>query len=406
MKRYLKNVRVIDVANKKTIENAHVVINGAYIEKVSTEPLNNVDGTSLDLTGKTLLPGLVDAHVHLSGNARPDVLERFRDPEAVVALRAASNARITLEAGITMVRNLGEKAYADVHLARSIEMKESVGPRVITAGRGISIVGGHGTPVIREVSGADDARLAVREHVKAGVDQIKVIASGGVLTAGTVPGASQMTMEELKAIVDEAKTHFKPTSAHAHGTQAIRNCIEAGIDSIEHCSLPDEESLELMAEKGIFMVPTFTSGEMILRYGKEAGIREEVIEKSKRMAEEHKKRFYQAVTKGVKVAMGTDVSTPYNEHGENAVELELMVDAGMSPMDAIVASTRHGAEVCGMADKTGTIAAGMYADLLVVDGDPLSDITILQNKENFHLIMKEGDVVFSRDNPFNGGILN
>ncbi|MFM1654320.1 amidohydrolase family protein [Brevibacillus sp. B_LB10_24] len=397
MKLYVKNVRVIDGISPKPLENRHVVINGTMIETVSDKPIEDFDGTVWDGTGKTLLPGLVDSHVHLSGNGLPDVLERFTDPEAVVTLRAAANARKTLEAGITMVRNVGEKAYIDVHLARSIEAKETIGPRVITCGRGISILGGHGTPVIREVCGADDARLAVREHIKAGVDQIKVIASGGVLSKGTYVGAHQMTMDELRAITDEARTHFRRTCAHAHGAQAIRNCIEAGINTIEHCSLPDEESMELMAQKGIYMIPTFASSEMILRYGKEAGIRDEVIEKSKRVDEEHKERFRQAIAKGVKVAMGTDASTPYNFNGENAMELALMVDAGMTPMDAIIASTRNGAIVCEREHVTGTIEAGKFADLLVVEGDPLTHISLLQNKTNFHLIMKEGEVVFARD---------
>lgn len=396
MKLLLTNIRIIDGRNPQPIDQAHVVIHGSRIEWIGHELPEGFEGTTIDCTGKTLMPGMIDTHVHLSGNCKPDLLERFTDPDAVVTMRAVHNARTTLLAGFTMVRNVGEKSYIDVHLAKSIASGETFGPRVITCGRGISIVGGHGTPAIREISGADDARLAVREHIKAGVDQIKIIASGGVLSRGTVPGAHQMTMDEMKAITDEAKAFFRRTCAHAHGTQAIRNCIEAGIDSIEHCSLPDDESLEKMVEKGTFLVPTFVSGEMINRHGLEAGIRAEVVDKSKRMAEEKKERFQRALQVGVRIAMGTDVSTPYNEHGKNALELQLMVDCGMKPMDAIISTTYNAAACCALEQETGSVEIGKLADLIVLPGDPLKDISLLQRSSEFDLILKEGEVVSAR----------
>jgi len=296
-----------------------------------------------------------------------------------------------------MVRNLGEKSYIDVHLSNSIEEKESLGPRIITCGRGISILGGHGTPAIRRVSGADDARLAVREHVNAGVDQIKIIASGGILTQGSPVGASQMTEKELYAISDEAKAHFKPICAHAHGNESIKNCIDIGVASIEHCSLGDEDTFEKMAEYDIYMVPTFSSGEMIIKHGKQLGIDKEIIEKTKKIEEEKYEKFRCALKKKVKVAMGTDASTPYNNHGNNAQELNLMVEAGMSPIEAIIATTYNAAKLCGMEGNTGVIEEGKYADLLITESNPLKEINSLQDKKNIFMLFKEGDCVISKE---------
>ncbi len=388
----IENVNVLDVKNKKIINNIDVLVKEDKIAAIGKD-LSAPDCFIINGLNKTLIPGMIDAHVHLGSSCTVDFMERMKDPGEVVALRAISNAEKTLKAGVTGVRNAGEKNHIDTFVRDSIEKGENLGPTIIACGRGISIVGGHGYPGIRTINGEDDARGAVREHVEAKVNQIKVIASGGVLTKGTIIGLSQMTMNEMKAITSEAKAFGLTTMAHAHGTQAIRNCIEAKIDSIEHCSLPDEESLRLMAEKGIFMVPTFAASEMIERNGTKAGFAEEVIKKSQLIKEDKKRLFKLALDIGVNIAMGTDAGSPLNYHGENAVEIELMVKYGMKPMDALIAATYNGARVCRIDNFVGSIEVDKIADLVLINGNPIDDVKILQNQDNILMVLKKGKIV-------------
>ncbi len=388
----IKSTNLLDVKNKKLVDNLDVLIDGEKIIRIG-EFISIGESFVIDGSNKTLIPGLIDVHVHLGSSCTVDFMNKMKDPTEVVTLRAVSNARKTLITGITTVRNAGEKNHLDTFVRDSIAMGENIGPTIIASGRGISIVGGHGYPGIRRVSGPDDARLAVREHVEANVDQIKIIASGGVLTKGSAIGLSQMTMEEMEAVTSEARAFRLPTLAHAHGTQAIKNCIEAGIDTIEHCSLPSEESLRLMAEKEIFMIPTFAASEMILRNGKNMDFSQDTIRKSETIKEDKKRLFKLALEMGVNIAMGTDAGSPLNYHGSNAVELEFMVEYGMEPIDALIAGTYNGARVCRIDDVVGSIEEGKFADLVLVNGNPIKNIKILQATENIDMVMKKGEIV-------------
>lgn len=349
----------------------------------------------IDLGGARVLPGLIDAHIHLGSDCTPNLFDAMAGPPALVALRAAMNARRTLEAGFTSIRNVGECNYMDVHLRDAIEAGYVVGPRVVTCGLGIAIIGGHGHPGSWTVAGPEDCRKAVREHLANRVDQIKAIGTGGVLSKGKRPGASQLTFEELKVIADEAHRAGLMCCVHAHGTQGIREALLAGFDSIEHASLPDEECIQLFLDTGAYLVPTFAAGERIKAHAER--LSPEVLSKSLQMAEEKARRFRWAVEAGVKsIALGTDAGSPFNYHGENAQEFVLMVHHGMSPRDAIRAGTEVAAACIGLGDQVGSITPGKWADLVVVDGNPLEDIAVLTHREKIKLVFKGGEIVADR----------
>jgi imidazolonepropionase-like amidohydrolase len=318
-------------------------------------------------------------------------------------MRATVHARRLLEAGITSVRDGGSTAYADIALRQAIDAGLVPGPRVRACGYGLKMTGGHGdsffSPIV-EVSQPgmantpDEARKVARMNLKMGADHIKIIsASGGVMSAGTEPGAPQMTIEEMRAAIDEAHNAGKPAMAHTHGTQAVKNAILAGVDSVEHGSYLDDEAIEMLLHRGVFLVPTLLAPVRIVQHGERGGIPEYAVRKAKQVREEHAKSFARAVRAGVKIAMGTDAGTPYNVHGENLNELSLMVEAGMTPMQAIVASTRMGAQLLQLGDKVGTLEAGKLADVVVLDGNPAERIDLLSDPARIRLVMKDGVVV-------------
>jgi imidazolonepropionase-like amidohydrolase len=258
------------------------------------------------------------------------------------------------------------------------------------AGAIICMTGGHGWFIGREADGPDDVRRAVREQLKAGADCIKFTATGGGMTPGVDPRASSFTDVELAAGVDEAHKAFRRAIAHAQGNTGIKTAVRAGIDSVEHGVYLDDEVIEEMRRRGTFLVPTLVAPAMIARHGTSAGIPEYVVTKAAGVLEAHQESFRKAVRAGVRIAMGTDAGTPFNRHGENAQELSLMVEGGLSPADAIVAATRSAAELLDLVEVTGTVEPGKAADLLIVDGDPLADIRILADCDRLAGIVKDG----------------
>jgi imidazolonepropionase-like amidohydrolase len=306
-----------------------------------------------------------------------------------MALRGSSNARTLLEYGFTTVRNCGSSHGVDLALRAAIERGYVRGPRLLAAGACVTMTGGHGWMMGREVNGADEARKAAREQLKAGVDLIKIMATGGVMTPGVEPGSAQLTVEEMRAAVEEAHKAGRKTATHAQGTQGIKNAILAGLDSIEHGIFLDEEVVGMMVERGVALVPTLAAPYHIVRGGTEAGIPEYAVEKSKRVIDAHNASFKLALKAGVTIAMGTDCGTPLNQPGLNALELELMVKAGMTPLEALVASTSVAAKVCDR-PQLGALSKGLLADILVVDGNVSQDVTLLQKKGNVKLVVKDG----------------
>lgn len=349
------------------------------------------DGTVLDLSGKTILPGLIDAHVHLVLDASPDPIGKVaREPAARSALRIATHAHRTLKAGFTTVRDLGDRGFAALEVRNAIRAGQIAGPRMVCAGHLICMTGGHGWMLGREADGADAVRRAAREQLKAGADVVKLMATGGVLTPGTQPGVAQLTYEELAAGVGEAHRAGRKAAAHAQGAEGIRNAVLAGIDSIEHGFCLTDEIIDMMLARGTYLVPTFAALAGITEHGERSGIARSAVEKAEAAAGVHAASFQRAVRAGVKVAMGTDAGTPFNAHGDNARELALLVEHGLSPGEAIVAATSSAADLLGVAQEVGSISTGKTADLLIVSGDPLSDINILSSPAAIHAVYQAG----------------
>ena len=345
----------------------------------------------VDLTGKTLLPGLIDAHVHLCMDPVADPMTLIMgESDANTTLRAVRNAEITLKNGVTTVRDMGGKNYIDLDIRDAIAKGSISGPRMLVSGKLLCMTGGHGWAMGLEVDSEAEARKGARQQLKRGVDLVKIMATGGVMTPGVEPGSPQLTEEEMRAAIFEANKAGRKTATHAQGTTGIQNAIRAGISSIEHGFYLDEETVEMMIERDVYLVATLAAPYWIVVHGRDAGIPEHAVAKSEMAMEDHSKSFELAYKSGVKIAMGTDSGTPFNEHGKNAFELKMMVDRGMSPMEAILAATKAGSELLGVDREVGTLEPGKQADLLVVDGDPLADIT---NLSNVYQVYKGGKLV-------------
>lgn len=340
--------------------------------------------------GRTLLPGLINAHVHLANDGAPDLFAQVRDDSIPLAtLRAARNAHLTLESGVTTVRDCGASSEVAIELGRAIADGLIVGPRVQAAGRVITMTGGHGHFMGREADGPVAVRSAVRAEVKSGADFIKVMATGGVLTPGVDPAHPGLHLDELAAAVDEAHSSGRRVTAHAIGAVGISNALRAGVDSIEHGYHIDDEGLELAVHLGITLVPTLSAIPAILSQP-DGTVPGWVTDKAQRELQRSRDGFLSALRSGLRVAAGTDAGTPFNHHNHLVGELQLMVELGLSPLEAIKAATSGSATNMDLSHKIGTIAAGMVADLLLVEGEPYKNITDLRNVVT---VVKDGAIV-------------
>ena len=387
-----RNGNVI-IGNGESVEKGAVAINGNIIAFVGeTKKIRpSTKDKVFDISGKSILPGLIDAHVHLCLDGSPDPMTSVaKDSTPQLTLKAANHARQTLDAGVTTIRDMGGRDYVDLAIRDGIESGLLQGPRMICSGKLVCMTGGHGWQFGREASGIDDVREAVREQLKMGVNFIKMIATGGVMTKGVEPGATQFTLEELLAGVEEAKKAGRRTATHAQGTEGIKNSLWAGVNSIEHGFFLDDEAIELMLEMNAYLVPTLNAPYQIIRGGVRRGVPRYAVDKSKAVMKSHFQSVRRAYKSKIPIAMGTDAGTPFNCHGENSKEMELLVKAAMTPMEAIVATTKIASEVLALEKKVGTLEKGKLADLIIVDGNPLKDIRLLQDKDKIQVIMKEG----------------
>jgi len=351
-------------------------------------------GAVLRLDGLTLLPGLVNCHVHLCLGAEADpVRPLVDDPAGLTALKMAARARQTVEAGVTTVRDLGGKDYLELAVKRAIAERLIPGPRVLAAGRGICMTGGHGWWFGREADGPDDVRKAVREQLKMGVDVIKIFATGGVMTPGVEPGSSQLTEAEIRAAIEEASKAGRRVAAHAQATAGIRCCVEAGITTIEHGVFLDADLVARMKRDGVFLVPTLVASRAIAEGGEAAGIPAFMARKARGILETHGRSFELAARAGVPIAAGSDAGTPLNPHGTLVPELALMVRHGLPPMEALRAATSQAAAALGLEREIGRVAPGFAADLLAVEGDLLADINALSR---VRLVIAHGEPVVNR----------
>jgi len=391
----IRSVRVID-GNGRTIERATVVIRGTTIAAIGSDRDLSVPrgAIKIDGHGLTLLPGLIDCHVHLCLGAEPDVVDAItKETPSLTLLKSSRSARQTLEGGFTTVRDVGARDHSIFALQQAIGNGFVPGPRIVGAGQAICMIGGHARFIGQEVEGIHQVRAAVRAQISAGAAVIKVIASGGVLTPGTSPDQAQMTIEELRAAVEEAQRAGRKVAAHAHGSSGMINAIRAGVHSIEHATLMDEEASAMMKQQGVFMVPTLSALATTAACRLGCGVPDSARDKAKAMTKRHAMSFKNALANGIQIAMGTDAGTPFNFHGENAQELERMVAFGMSPMQAILSSTSAAARLIGIQDQVGTIEEGKLADLLLFKGDPLRRIDLLRDRSRIIGVMQSGKFV-------------
>ncbi len=374
----LRDITVVDGTGAPPVPGQSLVVEGRRIAWIGptgsapgTTPENVVDGG-----GRTVLPGLVNCHVHLTADGAPDLFAQVAgDTVPLATLRAARSAVETLQSGVTTVRDCGAADDVVVELAKAIDRGVVPGPRVQAAGRVITMTGGHGHFIGREADGPDAVRRATRAEIKAGAAVIKVMATGGVLTPGVSPSQTALLPEELAVVAQEAHNSGRRVTTHAIGRAGIHNALVSGIDSIEHGFYLDDELLDLAVAQGTFLVPTILAVDGIVKNGSAAGIPAWVVEKAEAEAAQQRQSFAAAVSSGMRIAAGTDAGTPFNGHGDLARELALMVANGLSPMQTLVAATLGAAENLGMAHDIGTLEVGKLADLVLVDGDPVQDIT-------------------------------
>jgi imidazolonepropionase-like amidohydrolase len=390
----LRGATLIDGTGAPPVRDRAVVVTDRRISSIVADRPPR-DGAVLDLGGLTLLPGLVNCHVHLCLSGDADPSRTLTDESyAATVVNAVVRARRTVEAGVTTVRDLGGREYAEIAVRDAVRAGLVPGPRILCAGRAVCITGGHGWRLLgRQADGPDDLRRAVREQLRAGADVIKLIATGGVMTPGVDPRAAQLTLEELRAGVDEAHRARRRAAAHAMADEGIAWCLDAGIDTIEHGVFLTEALAARMATQGTALVATLVAPHAIVEGGLAAGIPEFAVTKSLALRERHLESFRLALRAGVTIAAGTDAGTPLNPHGTIVPELALMVGAGMAPLQALRAATSVAAQVLGIAADTGSIAPGLAADLIAVEGDPATDIKAL---DAIRLVIADGRTVLNR----------
>ena len=391
----IRQIRILDGLGRR-LEQGTLLIDGPRILAAGPDRTIRIPkgAQRIDGRGFTVLPGLIDCHVHFCLGAEADVVAAVEgESSSVTLLKAAELARRTLQAGFTTVRDVGFRDHAVFALKHAIAAGLTPGPRILAAGLAICMPGGHARFIGREADGVAAVRAAVQDQLDAGAEVIKVIASGGVLTPGTSPDDAQMTIEELQAAVDVAAAGGRHVAAHAHGATGMKNALRAGVHSIEHATLMDDEAAGMMNRQGVYMVPTLSALATTAACPSGCGIPDSARSKAKNMVKQHEKSFRAAVRRGVPIALGTDAGTPFNHHGHNAQELERMVALGMTPMDAIMTSTSAAARLLRLSGEIGTIEAGKQADLLFVEGNPLRRIDLLQKQERIAGVMQGGRFV-------------
>ena len=387
-----KAARLADPTFEDVLQDAAVVVEDGRIAWVG--PAGEMPDTphrAMDLGDATLLPGLIDAHVHLvwSASAEPHELVQ-RESRPLTVLRCSNNCALQLRAGVTTVRDVGATDALSVDIARAVELGVLPGPKVVAAGRAIAMTGGHGWFLGREADGPDAVRHAVRSEIKAGATCIKFMASGGVYGHAEEPGSPQLGVREMEAGVEEAHKAGRKVAAHAYSVAAINNALDAGVDSIEHGSFLDRDTAERMRGQGVYLVPTLSVYAAMSEKGPELGAPDYIQRKTAEVLDASREAFGLAVEVGVKIAAGTDCGAPGHPHGALPRELELMVRCGATPTQALLYGTSAAADLLGLAEETGTLEPGKRADIIAVSGNPLEDIGALRR---VRMVVRDGEIV-------------
>ncbi|WP_109299672.1 amidohydrolase family protein [Aquimarina sp. AU474] len=400
---YLQCGKVIDTKTGKVLTEKTIVVSGNKISKIQDGyTTGKKDDTTIDLKNKTVMPGLIDMHVHIEGETNPKAyLKRYTDNEADLAFDAVGFAKISLMAGFTTVRDLGGSGV-NIALRKAIAQGKIVGPRVFTAGKILSTTGGHGDPtnggkksLIGDpgpkegvVNSVEDARKAVRQRYKNGADLIKITATGGVLSVAKSGSNPQFTIEEIKAICETAKDYGFHVAAHAHGDEGMRRAVLGGVKTIEHGTLMSEKTMDLMKQHDAYLVPTITAGKEVTEKARIDGYYPAIIvPKALDIGPKIQNTFKKAYERGVGIAFGTDAGV--FKHGQNGKEFGFMVEAGMPAIEAIQSATTTNAKILNMENELGQITAGFLADIVAVNDDPTQKIDTM---ENIVFVMKEGKI--------------
>lgn len=397
----IKAGTIIDGTGADPIENSTITVKDNKITHIGKNPDITPDNV-IDLSEYTVLPGLMDCHVHTSFNGEPNYYDIvLKQSTAYRTLTSLRNVQNDLKAGFTTIRVMGEKSHLDIALKNAIKEGVVTGPRIVASGQNLTVTGGHAdlwlAPDIEYkqglggviIDGPEEFRKAARIQLKYGADLIKLVVTGGIMSTGGDPGMPYHSPEEIRAAVEEAHRLNKKVAAHCHGAEGARISVEQGVDTIEHGTYLAKEPdvIDLMAEKGAFLVPTLKA--TIMDEDEIDTLPEFYVRKTQEAQGFAMKSVQYAMKKGVKIAAGTDAGSPGNRHGENAQELEMLVKAGMTEMEAIVAATKTSSQCLGIQDEVGVLKKGYCADIIAVKGDPLSDIATLKT---VLFVMKDGKI--------------
>lgn len=396
----LKGGAVYKGFGSEVIKNGFVEIVDGKVGAVGavSDLTSAFDGEVIDTTGKTIVPGIIDTHMHVFHE--PQML---RLSEGAAAIWGANYAQSALRAGVTTMRDLGAQSGAVFGLKKALNEGYTIGPRYLVAGRAICMTGGHGwANLSAEADGEDAIRKLARQQIKLGADVIKVMASGGAGTPGELPTEAQFSMQEIRAAVDVAHDFGKPVAAHALATEGIIRAVEAGVDTIEHGVFLDDRAIELMLKKNVALCPTISVYPRIINRGPAGGEAPFVMEKSVALLGPHLESLRKAVAAGVRIVFGTDATTLYNPVGDFSDEMDLMVKAGMTPVEVIRSATSTAAEICGVSNIVGTLEAGKLADVVVVDGDATQDISALSET---NMVFKDGMLVYRKGDGYRSAML-